>query len=226
MGFNEKSFGCKVFSYYGNTERCGFIAQCEKGNLHLKLQHSYVELIKDRNTLKTSGKEGRIVCTNFGNYATTFIRYDVGDLIKLSGNRNCICKKGGILVENIMGRTDDYIITPEGRLVGRLGFLFHDEINVKTFVQITSENPAKRFKLNLKGSIQENYFADLIIIEKVKNYAINPQNFVTKAKFTPFENTNLSDRLTSAKIWKVFLRGNEIYPKLSEPSGKIILSAK
>ena len=31
----ERSFGCKAYTYYGNAERAGFIAECEKGSLHV-----------------------------------------------------------------------------------------------------------------------------------------------------------------------------------------------
>src|SRR5262245_49620029 len=31
----EASFGCKVFVYYGNTEMCGNIVECERGKYHL-----------------------------------------------------------------------------------------------------------------------------------------------------------------------------------------------
>ena len=100
--------------------------------------------------------------------------------------------------------------------------VFRNKINLKNYVEACSENPAKRFNLKNKGRIKEGYYADLIIVEKVKNYEINSANFKTKAKYTPFENTNHYDRLTTAKIWKVFLRGKEIKEQDKIPTGKII----
>jgi len=100
--------------------------------------------------------------------------------------------------------------------------VFKGEIDVKTFTKMASENPAKRFKLKLKGKIKEGYYADLIIVEKVKEYKIKSIDFLSKAKYSPFENSNLKDCLTSAKIWKVFLRGNEICNENSQPSGIVI----
>lgn len=128
----EKSFGCNVFSYYGNGERCGFIAQCEKGNHHLKLQHSYVEILDNSNQRTSVGNEGRLICTGFGNYATPLVRYDVGDVVILSGKESCECGRRGTIVKQIVGRTDDYILTPDGRFVGRLSPLFHNAIHVIT----------------------------------------------------------------------------------------------
>ena len=100
--------------------------------------------------------------------------------------------------------------------------VYKGKIEVKTFVKTTSENPAKRFKLKLKGKIEEGYYADLIIVEKVKEYKIKSTYFHSKAKYSPFENSNLKDCLTTARIWKVFLRGNEINNETSQPAGIVI----
>jgi len=99
---------------------------------------------------------------------------------------------------------------------------FQKKLPLKYFVEAASENPAKRFNLKRKGFIKEGYYADLIIIEEVEDYPIDSQKFKTKAKFSPFENSNLSDRLTSVQIWKVLLRGNEVNLENSLPKGKII----
>jgi dihydroorotase len=96
------------------------------------------------------------------------------------------------------------------------------KINLNTFVEVSSTNPAKRFNLKLKGKIKEGYYADLVIIEKTKKYEIKSTEFRSKAKYTPFENSNLTDRLTGARIWKTFLRGNEVTEEFSAPSGIII----
>lgn len=100
--------------------------------------------------------------------------------------------------------------------------VFQDQLLLNNFVQAASENPARRFKLKKKGFIKENYYADLIIAEKVEDNPLDSQKFKSKAKYTPFENSNFSDQLTSAKIWKVFLRGKEVNIDDKEPSGKII----
>ncbi|MFX1550938.1 MAG: hypothetical protein ACFFB9_11300, partial [Promethearchaeota archaeon] len=71
--------------------------------------------------------------------------------------------------------------------------------------------------LRKKGFIKVGYDADLFIVDKVKEYTINTQNFRTKAKFSPYENFS-----TNVKIWKVFLRGFEINTENSLPHGKII----
>ncbi|TFG14748.1 MAG: hypothetical protein EU535_02855 [Promethearchaeota archaeon] len=91
------------------------------------------------------------------------------------------------------------------------------ELSLETFVNIASENPARLFNLKRKGCIKIGYDADLLVIDKIPEYLINPENFKTKAKFSPF-----SDFKISVQIWKVFLRGIEINNENSRPKGNII----
>ncbi len=93
------------------------------------------------------------------------------------------------------------------------------ELSLEKFVQAASENPAIIFNLKKKGFVKVGYDADLIILERAPEYLIKPEFFKTKAKYTPFENFK-----TSIKIWKVFLKGEEINIDDSEPKGKIITS--
>jgi len=126
----EEIFGCRVFNWYGNTEICANIVECECGELHMKLEHSYVEVLNDENKPCSPGETGRLVCTGFGNPAFPLVRYEIGDVVTLSGIQQAACGRGGILVEKVLGRVEDYIVTPDGRLVGRLDHLFKDSVNV------------------------------------------------------------------------------------------------
>lgn len=127
----EEAFGAKVFNLYGNTEKCAYIIECEKGELHLKLEHSAVEILNDLDEACKAGESGRIVSTCFGNPAFPLIRYDVGDVLTISENQTATCGRGGVLIEKIVGRVEDYIVTPDGRFVGRLDHLFKDSLNIK-----------------------------------------------------------------------------------------------
>lgn len=126
----EEVFGCKVFDWYGNSEMCANIVECEAGERHLKLEHSFVEILDENDCPVAPGDTGRLVCTGFGNLAFPLVRYDVGDMVTLSGNQNSKCGRGGVLVERVLGRIEDYVLTADGRLVGRLDHLFKDSLNV------------------------------------------------------------------------------------------------
>lgn len=127
----ERSFGCKAYTHYGNAEAAGFIAECEKDSLHVKLEHSFMELVNDSGDNVAPGQVGRLIWTAFGNYDTPLIRYDIGDTAILADRQECSCGRGGVILEDLVGRIEDYIITPDGRYVGRMDHPFKDAIKVR-----------------------------------------------------------------------------------------------
>jgi phenylacetate-CoA ligase len=127
----ERSFGCKAFMWYGNSEMCANIVECEKGKYHLKQEHSYVEFISRDNEVVGPGKEAKLICTAFGNYAMPLVRYDIGDIGIVSEEQRCVCGRSGRIIHQIEGRTEDYILTADGRFVGRLDHIFKDATHVR-----------------------------------------------------------------------------------------------
>lgn len=54
-------------------------------------------------------------------------------------------------------------------------------------VKLTSENPAKIFRLNLRGLLKEGFYADLTIIDLKAEHYIDASKFYSKAKYSPFD---------------------------------------
>jgi phenylacetate-CoA ligase len=152
----ESAFGAKVFNLYGTTEKCVYIVECEKGELHLKLEHSAVEILNKQNEKCKNGETGRIVSTCFGNRAFPLIRYDVGDSVTIAENQTSICGRGGVLIEKIFGRVEDYIVTPDNRFVGRLDHLFKDSFNVKEAQIVQKQRDEILIRLVCKNDFTEN----------------------------------------------------------------------
>ena len=100
-----------------------------------------MEVLDDANAPSRPGQIGRLVGTGLGNRATPLIRYDVGDLAVVSLKERCECGRGGLLLDSIVGRTEDYIVTPDSRFVGRLDHLFKDAKHVR-MAQLYQETPA------------------------------------------------------------------------------------
>lgn len=125
----ESAFNCRVFNWYGNTELTAHIVECEKGLLHIKSDHSLVEIIREDGEPARPGEMGEIVGTGFGNYATPLIRYATGDMACVS-DRRCPCGRPGPIVEELLGRVEDIVVTPDGRHVGRLDHVFKNMLNV------------------------------------------------------------------------------------------------
>lgn len=142
----EKAFLCKVYDWYGNAEQVANIVECEEGRLHVKEEHSLIEFLKPDGSEARPGETGEMVCTGFGNPAMPLIRYRIGDLAVLSAE-SCDCKRGGRIVERIIGRMEDIVVTPEGRHVGRLDHLFKDMLNVKEAQIVQNEVDSVKIRI-------------------------------------------------------------------------------
>jgi phenylacetate-CoA ligase len=137
----EQAFGTKVSIFYGNSEFCGNIIECPNGKLHVQPYHSYVRILKDDGNHAQAGEQGRIVATNFANFSFALVNYDMRDIVQVSLDQSCTCGKGGLVLDSISGRMENYIITPEGRWVGRLDHLFKDAQYVRN-AQIEQNDPS------------------------------------------------------------------------------------
>ncbi len=157
-----RAFSCKVFNGYGNAELAGNIVECEAGSLHVKMEHSVVEVLRDDNTHAAIGETGELVCTCFGNRATPLIRYRTGDAAVLSGT-TCSCGRAGLIVEMIVGRVDDIIATPEGRRVGRLDHVFKDTLHVVEAQIVQDKLDCLRVRIVKRAGFDE---AELKLVEK------------------------------------------------------------
>jgi len=124
-------------------EMTAAIGQCGKNGYHINPEYGIVEIL-DKNNKKITehGKQGEIVTTSLHNYAMPFIRYKTGDLATVS-SKKCACGRTGMpLVEKIIGRIEDFIITPDGNHVGRLdaAFKYSKGIKLSQIIQKTKES--------------------------------------------------------------------------------------
>lgn len=116
----ESVFNVPVIDQYGSAEMCVFIGQCGVGCYHINMDYGVVEFLRPDGTQAKEGEEAEIVCTGFINPAMPLIRYRIGDRGILS-KKACSCGSPFPVVEKILGRMDDVIITPDGRKVSRFG---------------------------------------------------------------------------------------------------------
>lgn len=119
----EKAFGnCVLADQYGCTEMTLFVSQCEFGSYHVNPEHGHIEVL-DENGNKAD--YGEIITTGFLNKAMPLIRYRLGDTVRLVINQGqCRCGRSFQVVDEIVGRTDDILKTPDGKPLGRLDPIF------------------------------------------------------------------------------------------------------
>lgn len=123
----EEGFSSEVADQYGASEGCGNISECEQHAYHVDMEFGIVEFIPIEGMPSNCA---RIVCTGFCNPAMPLIRYSIGDVATLSDEK-CSCGRAAPTVARIDGRIESYVITPDGRQLGRLDFLFKKSGNIE-----------------------------------------------------------------------------------------------
>ena len=115
----EDVFGCRVYSWYGHTEKCAFASECETEHAyHPHPLYGFVELVDESGTPVTQpGKRGRIVATGFLNAATILVRYVTDDEAEWT-DEPCSCGRPGWRLKNVAGhRTQEYLVSSAGTLI-------------------------------------------------------------------------------------------------------------
>ena len=125
----ERVLDCTVTDHYGFSEGAGNATRCKYGNYHEDFEFGHMEPIK-RNEITESTFSGEILATGFANYGMPFIRYNVGDTATWS-TKKCVCGRNSNTIVNIDGRSEDFIITPEGLTMKIHSYLFKDTREIK-----------------------------------------------------------------------------------------------
>lgn len=131
-----RAFGAPVTEQYGTGEACGNISKCEDGNWHIDFELGVIEFLEIENC---PGK-ARMVFTGLQNEAMPFLRYEIGDVVELS-QRKCGCGRSSMVVDSIDGRTEDYLVTPDGRKIMGLNQAFEWTNGVKE-LQLVQNHPS------------------------------------------------------------------------------------
>ena len=130
----EAFTGAVLTDHYGCTEACCNASRCPEFVYHEDFEFGIMEGLE-----RAPGDPAKtIVCTGFACDAFPFIRYEVGDTAVWQDGRGCACGRSSRVLLRVEGRTDDYVVTPEGARIARLDYLFKDALNVKE-AQIVQE---------------------------------------------------------------------------------------
>jgi len=123
----ERAFGARVYDRYGVSEICVSMTECARGRLHVDMEFGIVEVEAIEET--EDWVRGPLLVTGFANHATPLLRYRVGD-VGTRSKRACACGRAGDVFLDVDGRIEDYVQTPDGRLVGRLDHIFKEQLDV------------------------------------------------------------------------------------------------
>jgi phenylacetate-CoA ligase len=119
----EDVFRCPVLDAYGQMERTAAITQCPSGRYHIHSDYGLVELVEVPG-VESPGSESRIVeiiATTLYNRVMPLVRYRTGDYAEVTdGALPCPCGRGFPVVESILGRQSDIVISSDGRAITAL----------------------------------------------------------------------------------------------------------
>lgn len=120
----SRAFGCPVRETYGMAEIVAAAGECEYANLHIWPDAGVLEMDID-GEVSAHGLHGELICTGLVNADMPLIRYRVGDVGRVHPpSVACQCGRTMPLMDQLEGRSDDVLVTADGRRVGRLDPVF------------------------------------------------------------------------------------------------------
>ncbi len=183
----SNAFECKVYDFYGSSERVCYIHTCEHGSYHIIPEYGLTELVPAE---PPNDDSYRIVATGFWNRAMPLIRYDTGDLIQPS-DQACPCGRAFPVVKKIVGRESTILITPSGRTLGTTaveaimenvlfgmqtmpvleGQIIQESTDVMTLEYVPlegfSQKDAEKLKLLLAEQLPDDFKVSIHPVEKI-----------------------------------------------------------
>jgi phenylacetate-CoA ligase len=131
----ERVFRVPVFNRYGSREVSAIAAECEEHDgLHIHMPGYIVETVDPASGAPVREQPGEIVITVLNNFAMPFIRYRIGDIGILT-SRPCKCGRQTDRLLDVLGRTSDNFVMPDGRVIHGEYFthIFYGQQNVAQF---------------------------------------------------------------------------------------------
>ncbi|MAE70907.1 MAG: hypothetical protein CME06_10620 [Gemmatimonadetes bacterium] len=123
----EKAFGAPIRDRYGVSEFAVSMTQCDEGRLHVDMEFCIVEVEVAEETEEY--ETGPLLITGLSHDATPMFRYRIGD-VGTRAKKPCPCGRAGDSFLEVDGRIEDYVLTPDGRLVGRMDHVFKEQLEV------------------------------------------------------------------------------------------------
>jgi phenylacetate-CoA ligase len=117
----ENLYRCNVVDFFSHHENVSIITECGFQNKHICEDFAYNEIVSKSGKDAWHEGSGELVGTGFYNYAMPLIRYKVGDQIETCNEMEiCPCGSHFTKIKKIVGRQNDFIVTPDGRKIGNV----------------------------------------------------------------------------------------------------------
>jgi len=115
--FIADKLGAKLVGIY-SCEEVGYVAtECPVAeHYHICSEMTFVEIVDDAGLPVAPGQPGRVLVTGLYNYATPFIRYDIGD-VAIADPAPCVCGRSLPVLSQVLGRTRHAFVFRDGTRV-------------------------------------------------------------------------------------------------------------
>jgi phenylacetate-CoA ligase len=156
-------FGCPVANGYGGRD-AGFIAhECPAGSMHLTADDIVVEIVNAQGEVQPSGTAGEIVVTHLATGDFPFIRYRTGD-IGVLGSSACACGRGLPLLQDIQGRSTDFVVAADGTVLHGLSLIYilRDLPGIQAFKVVQESQALTRVLLVVDGEFSKASIATIV----------------------------------------------------------------
>lgn len=135
----------RLFAWYGHSEQTVLAPWCEGSNdYHVWPFYGLTEIVGEDNEPIKKGATGELIGTSFFSRATPFIRYRTGDIVQYKDTYCPFCNRSFLILGDIVGRQQNYLVTQRGRTVPVPTTSMHDDTldNVAQF-QFYQDTPGK-----------------------------------------------------------------------------------
>jgi phenylacetate-CoA ligase len=214
----ETFFKCKCYDQYGQSEGVAMAMECPSGRMHIVPWVGIIEIVREDGSSCAAGELGEIVATGLLNDAMPLIRYRIGDYAAWDADQSCSCGNTNPVLSKIEGRTDDYLVTSDGRMIGRLSTAFKRSPQVHS-AQLVQDDPGHAYLLILPGEGYQSSHAVAIrddIIERIGSFSLETVE-VNEIPKTPQGKTSLVVRLRDRPAMRETYR--KILPRSEPRSG-------
>ena len=207
----ERFFQCKCFDHYGQSEGVCMAMECSHGRMHTIPTAGIMEILREDGSPCAPGEVGEIVATGLLNDAMPLIRYRMGDYAAWAEEQNCPCGNLQPIIMHLEGRVDDYLITIDGRKVGRLSTALKRSPMIHS-AQIVQDRPGHAYLLIRPGSGYRSVDATAVsddIVERIGAFELEivevpeiPKTFQGKTRLV----VRLADRPEMKEIYETLLQ--------------------
>jgi phenylacetate-CoA ligase len=174
--------------------------------MHIIPSAGILEIIREDGTPCAPGEVGEMVASSLLNDAMPLIRYRLGDYAAWAEEQHCPCLNPHPIITNLEGRVDDYLVTTDGRKIGRLSTAIKRSPSIYS-AQIVQDRPGHAYLLVCPA---DHYrFADAVavrddILERIGTFDLDIVEVAEIPKTLQGKTTLVIRLAERPNLWEIY----------------------